>query len=259
VAHLVIRRIRHHVTSHNWFAVFIDLAIVVVGVFLGTQANNWNQTRIERSDAGEYRHEIIDDLKSNEADLVSRKAYYGAARSHAIAALNALESPRAVRGEPFLINAYQASQVWLRPLARTGYDEMVGSGLTRSIGGKDTRSRLTAYYTQIKQFEFTALATTAFRERVRRAMPYDVQSAIRLKCGDRITKLPDGSQVATLPERCNASLSEREIAAAVRKLEAADLAEDLTRHIADIDQKLGGYDRFVSQARDLRMYLQSTG
>jgi hypothetical protein len=42
-------------------------------------------------------------------------------------------------------------------------------------------------------------------------------------------------------------------------LEAADLAEDLTRHIADIDQKLAGYDRFVRQARDLRTYLQSTG
>lgn len=254
---MVIRRIRHHVTSHNWFAVFIDLVIVVVGVFLGTQANNWNQARIERSDAAEYRREIIDDLKSNEADLVSRKAYYGAARAHAIAALKALDSPGLARGAPFLIDAYQASQVWLRPLNRTGYDEMVGAGLTRSVGGKDTRSRLTAYYTQIKQFEFTALGTTAFRERVRRAMPYGVQATIRDQCGDRITKLPDGAQVATLPEHCSANLSQDDVAAAVRRLEAADLAEDLTRHIADIDQKLLGYDRFVKQARDLRLYLQA--
>jgi hypothetical protein len=254
---MVIRRIRHHVGSLNWFAVFVDLMIVVVGVFLGTQANNWNQGRIERSDAAEYRHEIIEDLKSDEVDLASRKAYYTAARVHAVAALAALESPHAARGEPFLVDAYQASQVWLRPLTRTGYDEMVGAGLTRIIGGKDTRSRLTVYYTQIKQFEINVLATTAFRERVRRALPYAVQSAIRLKCGDRVTELPNGAQVATLPGRCSANLPKDEIAAAVRNLEAADLAEDLTRHIADMDQKLGGYNRFVRQAHELRVYLQS--
>jgi hypothetical protein len=254
---MVIRRVRQHVASHNWFAVFIDLVIVVVGVFLGTQANNWNQARIERADAAEYRREIIDDLKSDELDLASRKAYYGAARVHAIAALKALETPGSARGEPFLIDSYQASQVWLRPLTRTGYDEMVGAGLTRSIGGKDTRSRLNAYYTQIRQFEVNVLGTTAFRERLRRALPYRVQSAIRLKCGDRITQLPDGNQVATLPERCSAGLPRGEVASAVRKLEAADLTEDLTRHIADIDQKLAGYDRFVRQAHDLRVYLQS--
>ena len=33
---MVVRRIRDHVATHNWFAVAIDLAIVVVGVFLGT-------------------------------------------------------------------------------------------------------------------------------------------------------------------------------------------------------------------------------
>lgn len=36
---MVIARIREHVATHNWFAVAIDVAIVVVGVFLGMQAN----------------------------------------------------------------------------------------------------------------------------------------------------------------------------------------------------------------------------
>ena len=244
---MVIRRIRHDVVNHNWFAVFIDLLIVVAGVFLGAQATYWNQDRIDRSEATEYRHEVIDDLKSDEVDLASRKAYYGSVRSHAIAALDGLQSPDAALGEPFLIDAYQASQVWLRPLTRTGYDEMVGAGLTRSIGRKETRSRLTAYYTQIRQFEVNVLGTTAFRERLRQVLPYAVQSAIRTKCGDRVTRLPDGAQVATLPDRCSAGLSEVAIADAVRKLKAANLAEDLTRHIADIDQKLTGFDRFLRQ------------
>ena len=50
----------------------MDLAIVVVGVFLGTQANNWNQDRIDRSEAREYRAQIIDNLRANEADIAMR-------------------------------------------------------------------------------------------------------------------------------------------------------------------------------------------
>ena len=39
---MAIRRFRQHISDHNWFAVAVDLAIVVVGVFLGIQASNWN-------------------------------------------------------------------------------------------------------------------------------------------------------------------------------------------------------------------------
>ena len=256
---MVIRRIRGHLTSHNWFAVAIDVAIVVIGVFLGTQASNWNDARIERAEAAEYRREIVDDLKSNEADLASRRAYYSAAKQHAIAALAALESPGNERGEPFLIDAYQASQVWLRPLTRSGYDEMVGEGLSRNIGDRATRSRLTAYYTQIRQFDVTALSMTAYRERLRRALPYSIQSAINAKCGDRVITLPGGAQVAALPDGCSVGLDETAVRSAVAKVEAAHLVEDLTRHIADLDQKLAGFDRFGRIARELRVRLQGQG
>ena len=47
---MVIRRIREHVATHNWFAVSVDLAIVVAGVFLGTEATSWNEDRAERAE-----------------------------------------------------------------------------------------------------------------------------------------------------------------------------------------------------------------
>ena len=254
---MVIRRIRDHVATHNWFAVGVDLAIVVLGVFIGTQANNWNQTRIDRAAASESRREIIDDLKGNELDLGSRATYYRAARKHAVAALDAMERPDAPRGEPFILDAYQASQVWLRPLVRTGYDEMTGAGLTRHIGDRKTRLRLTSYYTNTRQFEIIALGTTAYRERLRRAMPYKVQMAINHQCGDRVTYLADGSQIGALPDRCSLALDEATVATALSRLQATDLSEDLTRHIADIDQKLAGFERFGRLAHDLRLRLES--
>ena len=44
---MVIRRIREHVAAHNWFAVTVDVLIVVLGVFIGTQVSNWNAERLE--------------------------------------------------------------------------------------------------------------------------------------------------------------------------------------------------------------------
>ena len=254
---MVIRRIREHVATHNWFAVGIDLAIVVVGVFLGTQANNWNEARLERAAAAESLREITDDLKNNEADMASRKAYYGAVRKHAIAALAGLEAADTPRSEAFLVDAYQASHVWARPLVRAGYDEMTSAGLSRSVGDRETRARLTTFYTQIRQFDVTALSSTSYRERLRRTMPHTVQAAIRGRCIERVTTLPGGLQVAALPDRCSVGLDRATIESATARLETADLYEDLTRHIVDLDQKLAGYGRFGRLAHDLRIHLES--
>ena len=36
-----------HMKKHHWSGVFIQLVIVVVGVFIGLQGNNWNQARAD--------------------------------------------------------------------------------------------------------------------------------------------------------------------------------------------------------------------
>jgi hypothetical protein len=253
---MVIQRIREHATTHNWFAVGVDLAIVVLGVFLGTQVSNWNDERLERAHARDYRLQIIDELRSNEQDLDARKAYYRQARNHALATLAGLDRPLSMRGEAFVVDAYQASQVWLRPVIRSGYDEMSGAGLSSKIGDRATRSRLTTFYSQIRQFDITALNTTTYRDRVRRAISYPLQQEINRRCGDRVTYLPSGAQIAVLPEHCDARFDSALVRNSLTRLEAAQLEGDLTRHISDLDQKLEGFDRFSRLSREVRELLQ---
>lgn len=253
---MIYKRVAARLRAQDWAAITIELAIVVVGVFLGTQANNWNQARINRATASDYRREIIDDLKANEADLETRQAYYRAVRTHAVAALAAIEAPSSQLAEPFLIDAYQASQVWLRPLLRTGYDEMIGAGFSGGIGNRESRLRLSAYYTQMGQIDSNALSTTAYRERLRHAMPYAVQLAVQRRCGDQVTTLPDGSLVSVLPPSCTLGLDGRVVALAVSRLQAAKLNEDLTRHVGDIDQRLVGFERIRRLAHENRLHLQ---
>ena len=45
---MILRRLKAHVEKENWFAVAIDFVIVVVGVFIGIQVANWNETQTNK-------------------------------------------------------------------------------------------------------------------------------------------------------------------------------------------------------------------
>lgn len=59
---MLLRKITQHVTEQNWFAVFIDFLIVVVGVFIGIQVANWNEERTDRSKEQLYLTYLTEDL-----------------------------------------------------------------------------------------------------------------------------------------------------------------------------------------------------
>lgn len=255
---MVIRRIREHVAAHNWFAVAVDLAIVVVGVFLGTQANNWNQQRIERAAARAYRAEIIENLRANEISIDDQAMYYRRVQSHALAALDVLETPGSAMDEAFLIHAYQASQVRQRLLAQAAYDEMKSAGVGRNVAGPGTRARLSAYYAQMPQINAYTLTVTPYRDRIRRAMPISIQRQLREHCGDINRTLPGGVVGSILPERCVPGLDRESVTRAAARIRATpELNQDLTRHIADIDQKLNQLRGFQARAHELRLQLEA--
>jgi hypothetical protein len=45
---MLLRRVTQHIRTQNWFAVIVDFVIVVVGVFVGLQVQDWNDARKER-------------------------------------------------------------------------------------------------------------------------------------------------------------------------------------------------------------------
>ena len=45
---MLLRRVTKHIKAQDWFAVFVDFLIVVVGVFVGLQVQDWNDSRKER-------------------------------------------------------------------------------------------------------------------------------------------------------------------------------------------------------------------
>jgi hypothetical protein len=107
---MVLRRFRDHVSEHNWFAVAIDFLIVVAGVFVGLQASNWNQARLNRQQARQYRSMLGDDLDANLHNLAIRKRYYSWVRREALATLADLDRPSSSLDEQFLVQLVDLDQ-----------------------------------------------------------------------------------------------------------------------------------------------------
>ena len=73
---MILRRITEHVRAQNWFAVGIDFVIVVVGVFLGLQVQQWadaqRQARLERAYTERMQAEVLS-LMATRAPLVEAR------------------------------------------------------------------------------------------------------------------------------------------------------------------------------------------
>jgi hypothetical protein len=58
----VLRRIAADLRQHHWTGVAIELLIVVLGVFIGLQAANWNEERKDRALARQYLERLREDF-----------------------------------------------------------------------------------------------------------------------------------------------------------------------------------------------------
>ncbi len=66
---MILRRVISHVRNQEWTAIALDFVIVVVGVFIGIQFSNWNQSRSDRDLAGRYVAQISENLRSDVFDM----------------------------------------------------------------------------------------------------------------------------------------------------------------------------------------------
>lgn len=253
----MIRRIREHVSGHNWFAVTIDLAIVIIGVFLGTQVSNWNQGRIDRDTATSYRQRLIRELEFNSLQFHQQASYYNDAKRHGLAALAVFEQGNGSPGEGFVVDAYQATQIDPTPPKRFIFNEMQSAGLVQLLGPEELQEMTSDYYLSLDANIPQMLETPPYREILRRSMPFAVQAWIRERCGDRFVYR--GKQVigTSLPVHCALGLSAAQIAGAVEQLRAVpQLKADLTRYLSALEQKVTLLRGTAQQTDDLRAALK---
>ena len=257
---MVLRRLREHVIHYNWFAVTIDFVIVVAGVFVGIQASNWNQARIDRAQGREYRAMLVADLRSNQQNLAMRKRYYEWVRSEALKTLAALDRPESDLDGQFLIDAYQATQILPWSLKRNTYDQIIAAGRIGELGDAQLRDKISNYYVGSEVTGINLASVMPYREELRRAMPYAAQNQIRTVCGEKISEDSRGEAIMLLPEHCSIRLDPSTLRRAIHQVrDTPGLALDLNRQLVDLDQKLVSVDVIMRRAGNLERTLRDLG
>lgn len=236
---MVIRRIREHVSAHNWFAVAIDLAIVVLGVLIATQVSNWNDSRLEAAKARSYHSRLLEELDFNARQFRAQVDYYDEVRGHGLAALAMMDGRRSGTPRDFLIHAYQLSQIDTNAAKSYIYDEMTSAGLVDLLGDETTQAMASDYYLTLATNDRTLKEILPYRSTIRSMMPFAVQKIIRSRCGDR-NLIRRGRIVGILlPRECPVAIPPADAAAAMQAVLATPrLREEMTRYVASIDEKI---------------------
>jgi hypothetical protein len=237
---MIVGRALSHVKTHNWLAVVVDFSIVVIGVFMGIQFNNWNEDRITRRSVDIYHQRLAEDLRAEESSWAQLIGYYQGVKRHGEAALAALNASPGGLGGPFLIDAYQATQIITPAPYRSTFDELLAVGAINSIPDTSLRKRIAAYYRNMESTRGVLETRTTYRQTLRSAMPHAAQTLIRSECGDQYNLSEDNTLDFALPVSCSIELEPDDMTAAAMQVHGTPgLSSDLTAHLADLETKIG--------------------
>jgi hypothetical protein len=245
---MIVRRIAESLRSQNWANVAIELVIVIVGVFIGIEAANWNQERQERNETRTLLSQLRVELRGFLRFLEQLDDYYATTGKFAVTADAGWRGDPSVSDEEFVIAAYQASQVTAVGNNSAVWAEIFGAGDLRNIADVEFRSNLARLMTFDYSTVSLASVSTPYREQVRKVIPDIIQNSIRLECGDRPSR--DGLSFE-LPSSCSIDIPDQDAASTAAALRARpQLAEELRWHRAAVANQLlnvGALKRLLAQ------------
>lgn len=150
---MILRGLADAMREQNWFAVFVELALIVVGVFLGIQVSSWNEERIERQQESLVLGRIARDLQMGIEILHREREIFLNVRESARILSDTIEYGERLDDDSFVIHhLIQAGQHGVAP-AEMEHDvtfrEMLESGRLNLIKNPDLRERLITYYREV--------------------------------------------------------------------------------------------------------------
>jgi hypothetical protein len=253
---MILRRLTENLRAQNWTAITIELLIVVIGVFIGTQVANWNQARIERLETERLLAQLVPELRSQVEFFDSVRTYYDTTRHYAAQALAAWDGDSRLSDEQFVIAAYQATQITGLGTNAENWALTFGGEQLRDIADPTVRRNMELMLTSDYGPVSINAAASPYREQVRRVIPIRVQDDIRRECGDRFVTGKAGFFVVNLPKTCALRIPPAEAARIAADLRGRpDLAQELNWHLAGIAVFLTNVDILEVPIRDLHREL----
>lgn len=194
---MILRKLANAIREQNWFTVALEVLIVVVGIFIGLQVDDWNSARIDRQRAQAYAARITSDLSDDIRELEKRRKFWGeVAKEGRIALAYGEEGAVPDDGAWVLLRSLlNASQVWRFVFNQTTYLEMRSAGDLHLLGDSQLRSDLAYYYVTIAERRGAGMyqSLPKYRETIRSLMDsriseYYWQSCHRQDLAEQVLK-----------------------------------------------------------------------
>jgi hypothetical protein len=253
----LIHRALENLRRQDWTAIAVELVVVVLGVFIGVQASNWNAELETNQKAKEFTERLKSDLREEAWAYEMQVSYFSQVRDNAVRAADALEGYAPLDDEALLVAAYRATQYNSNVRRRATYDELTSTGeigLVRDAALRELAMR--TFTSEMFTEVVTKAQTSRYRTRFRETIPHDVQRTLAATCGDRLTPVGDYAAIVhALDYPCSTGLP----AAAIAKSAAIvrndpELLAVLRLRIADLETDLANLTVFYRD--DLRAPLQ---
>jgi hypothetical protein len=249
---MIFKRAAARLRAQDWMAIVIELTIVIVGVFVGTQVSNWNQERLEKQATNRMLEQLKPELENQLAFFESARAYYKRTRPFADQALAGWAGDGRVSDNQFVIAAYQASQIYGIGINAQNWALTFGGNQMRDIADQRVRRNLAVVLTaDYEPVGFNAVATP-YREHVRQIIPDSLQDQIRASCGDKNVTREGAQYLVVLPPSCPLELEPAATAKAAKALRAhPELVHELNWHLAAVANYLTNVDGLENAFRAL--------
>lgn len=244
---MIFKRAVARLRAQDWMAIAVELAIVVVGVFVGSWVNDWSQARAEQRDAKVLVLRLRPQLQRLLAIEQGERDYYSITQRFAQTALAGWADDPRVADSDFVIAAYQASQVAGLSIDGSSLSVALGADAVHKIDDPALREAVIA----VISYNFAALRADTllddYRKHVREVLPYPVQQRIRQSCGDR-----QNQDFLILPGTCTISFAPGEAASAAALLRSQpELPGQLAFHVAQTNAWLSNLSRLDVRVRSL--------
>jgi hypothetical protein len=181
---MIVSRLVAHLRQQHWTGVFIELVIVVLGVFIGMQVSNWNQAQADARLGREYVKRLTRDLGGDLAEVRREIAYYDEVLKSTLET-DRLLADAASDPRQLVVHAYRATEVSYSAPVRATWDQIVSSGHLGLLPPHAVESGLSQYYAfDTTQDTYRLAVASDYRKTVRRIIPMSMQVALRATCSD---------------------------------------------------------------------------
>ena len=160
---MLLRRITKHITDQNWFAVFIDFLIVVVGILLAFQITEWSEQRQDASLETTYLNRLAADLDETINYLSCRDEQQTELKSNIENALATINNREASDQELIeAVNLYISKGTNLSDfkVTRTTFDDLQSTGNLGLIRNEELVKSLGQLHTNFTEYNLSALVNT---------------------------------------------------------------------------------------------------